>query len=93
MRQNEKEADLLGNPVFMRLPEYFRWCAIQFEPAAESSIHQASPCGASHIASHDSEDASELAEVRTAWAGLPQALKAAILAIVRSQVTGCKAGA
>src|ERR1700678_555033 len=55
-----------------------------FEPAASPCIDEASVGVPSHIASHEAKTKLEGWEVIEAWAGLPEALRAAILAIVRS---------
>jgi hypothetical protein len=61
-----------------------RWCAIQFEPAAESCIPQGSAGDASQIASQQNiRKGFEISEVVLAWPGLPAALRAAVLVIVR----------
>ena len=56
----------------------------QFEPDACPCIDQASASVTSHIASHKAKLKLEGWEVIEAWAGLPKALRAAILAIVRA---------
>jgi len=56
----------------------------QFEPDARRCIDEASAGVTSHIASHEARIRLEGWEVVEAWAGLPEALRAAILAIVRS---------
>ena len=71
----------------MRASGGFRWCAIQFEPEAGGCIDAGFLVGASHIASHDTQIKLDGWEVVEAWGSLPEALRAAILAIVRS-VTG-----
>ena len=56
----------------------------QFEPEARPCIDEALADVTSHIASHEAKTKLEGWEVIEAWAGLPEALRAAILAIVRS---------
>jgi hypothetical protein len=71
----------------MRLSEGIRWCAIQFEPEAGGCVDAGFRSGASQIASHDAQIKLDGWEVLEAWGLLPEALRAAILGIVRS-VTG-----
>ncbi len=61
-----------------------RWCAIQFEPEVGGCIDAGFLGGQSHIASHDAQIKLDGWEVLEAWGSLPEALRAAILAIVRS---------
>ena len=68
----------------MRASGGFRWCAIQFEPEAGGCIDAGFLGGPSQIASHDAQIKLDGWEVVEAWPGLPEALRAAILAIVRS---------
>jgi len=56
----------------------------QFEPEARPCIDEAGVGVTSHIASHEAKTKLEGWEVLSAWEGLPEALRAAILAIVRS---------
>jgi hypothetical protein len=56
----------------------------QFEPDARPCIDEASARVTSHIASHEAKTRLEGWEVIEAWAILPEPLRAAILAIVRS---------
>lgn len=58
--------------------------ATGFEPEARAYIDEASAGVTSHIASHEVKTKLEGWEVVDAWAGLPEALRAAILAIVRA---------
>ena len=61
------------------------WCAVQFEPADTPPICKAlrDDC---HKYGHTAEIGSEeLAEIGAAWSALPEPLRAAVLAIVRSQ--------
>ena len=55
-----------------------------FEPEENGCIDAGFLGGASHIASHDTQIKLDGWEVVEAWPGLPEALRAAILAIVRS---------
>jgi hypothetical protein len=59
-----------------------------FEPACKSRIHQGSRATDSQIHSQSFRDNPELAEILGAWPDLPEALKAAVLGIVRSVGTG-----
>ncbi len=59
-------------------------CAIQFEPEAGGCIDADFRGAVSQIASHDGQIKLDGWEVVEAWSGLPDALRAAILAIVRS---------
>jgi hypothetical protein len=60
----------------------------QFEPEARPCIDEASAGVTSHIASLEAKAKLEGWEVIEAWAGLPEPLRAAILAIVRSARQG-----
>jgi hypothetical protein len=60
----------------------------QFEPEARPCIDEASAGVPSQIASHEAKSKLEGWEVIEAWAGLPEPLRAAILAIVRSDRAG-----
>jgi hypothetical protein len=71
-------------PVFMRVSGGFKWCAIQFEPEDGGCIDAGFGGAVSQIASHDAQIKLDGWEVVEAWAGLPEALRAAILAIIRS---------
>ena len=55
-----------------------------FEPACKCCIHQGSGATDSQIHSQSFREHTELAEILGAWPNLPEALKAAVLGIVRS---------
>ena len=55
-----------------------------FEPACKCCIHQGSRAADSQIHSQSFRDEPELREIAAAWPDLPEALKAAVLGIVRS---------
>jgi len=59
-----------------------------FEPACKCCIHQGSGATDSQIDSQSFRGHPELAEILGAWPDLPEALKAAVLGIVRSIGTG-----
>ena len=63
---------------------HLKWSGRQFEPEARPCIDAASAGVTSHIASHEAKTKLEGWEVVEAWEGLPEPLRAAILAIVRS---------
>ena len=84
MRENGKPAGVLDFLVSIQVLEGFRWCAIQFEPEVRGCIHAGALDFSSQIASHDAQIKLDGWEVMEAWAGLPEGLRAAILAIVRS---------
>jgi hypothetical protein len=59
-----------------------------FEPACKCCIHKGSGATDSQIDSQSFRDHPEVAEIAAAWDDLPDALKAAVLGIVRS-AAGC----
>jgi hypothetical protein len=59
-----------------------------FEPACKCCIHQRSRAADSQIDSQSFRQHPELAEIASTWADLPDALKAAVLGIVRSVGSG-----
>jgi len=63
-----------------------------FEPACKCCIHQGSRAADSQIHSQSFRGEPELAEIAAAWTGLPEALKAAVLGIVRSDGTASGVG-
>jgi hypothetical protein len=77
-----------GNYPHQPHDEHLKWSGRQFEPEARPCIDAASAGVTSHIASHEAKTRLEGWEVIEAWPGLPEALRAAILAIVRSTRAG-----
>ena len=63
-----------------------------FEPACKCCIYQGSRAADSQIHSQSFREHPELAEILGAWPDLPEALKAAVLGIVRSVGTGSGIG-
>ena len=59
-----------------------------FEPACKCCIHQGSRANDSQIDSQGLWDEPELREIAAAWDDMPDALKAAVLGIVRSASGG-----
>ena len=57
-----------------------------FEPASECCNHQPRKVGLSQIPSHGCREGFEVCEVVSAWPSLPEALRAGVLAIVRSHL-------
>lgn len=73
-------------PIYARARQSLTECAIQFEPVGECCKYEGPRAGLSQIPSRGFKSGVELSEVVSAWPRLPGALRAGVLAIVRSHV-------